>query len=342
MDVLAIVVLAVLLLPHSVCNADGNPLREVQRRRVNGSDPGTYIHLFWKAYTSFVLTCCLMADASPLPCIIMTNNYSRLLNDLRQLLTLYMPAHPTFPANLFSPCAALAGDCEGKLRQYKIHDHCIGLHFSAGLKSSKEGSPLTSVDCNNAPMWSFTKDRFEYQRTGLCMSFSAESIALNPTLNQGDFTRVVLKRCDKNDLGQQFEYKDGMIRWHRQESTNDLCMETEGCSTDVGAQLRLWGGCDRNSDCYAISTGACDRDEEGGGAEPVEGAPEEDRPDCDYKRGLFRQDHCCNPTHPCYEAQGDCDDDDECAGDLVCGHTSGKSPPISLPHPQHPFWLFVS
>ena len=175
-----------------------------------------------------------------------------------------MPAHPTFPANLFSPCAALAGDCEGKLRQYKIQDHCIGLHFSAGLKSSKEGSPLTSVDCNNAPMWSFTKDRFEYQRTGLCMSFSAESIALNPTLNQGDFTRVVLKRCDKNDLGQQFEYKDGMIRWHQQESTNDLCMETEGCSTDVGAQLRLWGGCDRNSECYAISTGACDRDEKGG------------------------------------------------------------------------------
>jgi len=28
---------------------------------------------------------------------------------------------------------------------------------------------------------------------------------------------------------------------------------------------------------------------------------------------------CCTPANPCGENQGDCDEDDDCAGDLVCG-----------------------
>ena len=28
---------------------------------------------------------------------------------------------------------------------------------------------------------------------------------------------------------------------------------------------------------------------------------------------------CCTPSNPCYEGYGDCDRDEDCVGDLVCG-----------------------
>ena len=28
---------------------------------------------------------------------------------------------------------------------------------------------------------------------------------------------------------------------------------------------------------------------------------------------------CCSSTNQCYEVEGDCDNDNDCAGDLVCG-----------------------
>ena len=28
---------------------------------------------------------------------------------------------------------------------------------------------------------------------------------------------------------------------------------------------------------------------------------------------------CCSSSNPCYHGEGDCDSDDECAGNLICG-----------------------
>ena len=28
---------------------------------------------------------------------------------------------------------------------------------------------------------------------------------------------------------------------------------------------------------------------------------------------------CCNQFHPCGDGEGDCDDDSECSGNLICG-----------------------
>ena len=34
---------------------------------------------------------------------------------------------------------------------------------------------------------------------------------------------------------------------------------------------------------------------------------------------------CCNPTTKCGEGEGDCDTDDDCVGDLICGSSRDKS-----------------
>ena len=46
----------------------------------------------------------------------------------------------------------------------------------------------------------------------------------------------------------------------------------------------------------------------------------EDGP-CD---GGFRNEtrECCSEAEPCNEGQGDCDDDNECRSELVCGHNN--------------------
>ena len=41
---------------------------------------------------------------------------------------------------------------------------------------------------------------------------------------------------------------------------------------------------------------------------------------------------CCSISNPCFEGQGDCDDDSECLGNLVCGSENcdnSKFPSIS-------------
>merc|ERR1711894_663368 len=45
--------------------------------------------------------------------------------------------------------------------------------------------------------------------------------------------------------------------------------------------------------------------------------------DGDYKK-VFRE--CCSESHPCDIDQGDCDNDSECSGDLVCGQNNCPSP----------------
>eukprot|EP00729_Bicosta_minor_P006182 gene6182-11593_t len=150
---------------------------------------------------------------------------------------------------------ALAGDCDGNLRQYtfRLHaqDNCIGIKGT-----EVEGAQVVTVDCSTAPGWDFTKDQFQLKRTGLCMAVGARSGVITPTLDRSAFTRAVLKRCDSSDLGQHFEFKGGLIRW-RPQVTNDQCMETDSCRTDTGAQLQLWENCDSTSECHVIAAVAC-------------------------------------------------------------------------------------
>ena len=37
---------------------------------------------------------------------------------------------------------------------------------------------------------------------------------------------------------------------------------------------------------------------------------------CDWTGETY---HCCSSSHPCGMFEGDCDEDDECADNLVCG-----------------------
>ena len=37
---------------------------------------------------------------------------------------------------------------------------------------------------------------------------------------------------------------------------------------------------------------------------------------CNAKKSSWS---CCNPSNQCYEGEGDCDKNSDCAGDLVCG-----------------------
>ncbi len=42
-------------------------------------------------------------------------------------------------------------------------------------------------------------------------------------------------------------------------------------------------------------------------------------------------DYCCTEESPCDVGEGDCDDDDECRGDLVCGEDNCGSDTNFLP-----------
>ena len=42
-------------------------------------------------------------------------------------------------------------------------------------------------------------------------------------------------------------------------------------------------------------------------------------PKCDIKTTKTYDRECCSVENPCGLGQGDCDKDDECSGDLVCG-----------------------
>ena len=42
-------------------------------------------------------------------------------------------------------------------------------------------------------------------------------------------------------------------------------------------------------------------------------------PKCDIKTAKIYDQECCSVEQPCGLGQGDCDKDDECSGDLVCG-----------------------
>ena len=44
--------------------------------------------------------------------------------------------------------------------------------------------------------------------------------------------------------------------------------------------------------------------------------------DCDASKD---DGSCCTPSNPCALGQGDCDDDDDCAGYLVCGTDNCQS-----------------
>ena len=35
--------------------------------------------------------------------------------------------------------------------------------------------------------------------------------------------------------------------------------------------------------------------------------------------------NCCNPISQCGKGEGDCDSDDDCAGDLICGSSRDSS-----------------
>ncbi len=41
--------------------------------------------------------------------------------------------------------------------------------------------------------------------------------------------------------------------------------------------------------------------------------------------GINFDDECCSTTNQCGDSQGDCDNDDECSDDLICGSNNCPS-----------------
>ena len=57
-------------------------------------------------------------------------------------------------------------------------------------------------------------------------------------------------------------------------------------------------------------------------------------------KGLFNYDErCCSPKKQCGHDEGDCDGDNECAGDLVCGHNNC---PLAEPLTTYPWWRLLT
>ena len=98
---------------------------------------------------------------------------------------------------------------------------------------------------------------------------------------------------------------------------HDWLLPPEGdkdtCCPDNGACLEGEGSCSSDSDCEGSLI--C-----GAGGCAWESGRDCCRQFCDdqYDGG---QDNCCSdlPGGLCREGEGDCDDDSECEGDLVCG-----------------------
>ena len=43
-----------------------------------------------------------------------------------------------------------------------------------------------------------------------------------------------------------------------------------------------------------------------------------------FSAGCDGGNSCCRAENPCFENEGDCDEDEDCFGELICGQGSGK------------------
>ena len=90
-----------------------------------------------------------------------------------------------------------------------------------------------------------------------------------------------------------------------------------GCCTEMDPCYKGRGDCDKDSEC--VGDLVCGNNNCGDGAHP--------ELDCcvDKECNPAKNDwHCCTASNPCGPGKGDCDNDDDCAGDLVCGdHNCG-------------------
>ena len=98
------------------------------------------------------------------------------------------------------------------------------------------------------------------------------------------------------------------------EGEEDNCSCLKGCSNGYGNCANSW----YCYEGYSCGVDNCVNYHE-------DALPESDccypRPKCDGSVGL---EHCCLawPTEVCYEGEGDCDYDDECADGLLCGNNN--------------------
>jgi len=100
--------------------------------------------------------------------------------------------------------------------------------------------------------------------------------------------------------------------------TSGACEANGGnCGIDQG-DCNGDDGCDQTGDPLACGTNNCPADQ----GRPLADCcydPAAVTPATDCLGGGPLTWSCCTPANPCGENQGDCDDDPDCAGDLVCG-----------------------
>ena len=53
-----------------------------------------------------------------------------------------------------------------------------------------------------------------------------------------------------------------------------------------------------------------------------EGIGFDETDDCCIEPGCYGDDSCCQPYNQCSIGQGDCDTDEDCKGNLVCGNNN--------------------
>ena len=87
-----------------------------------------------------------------------------------------------------------------------------------------------------------------------------------------------------------------------------------GCCTEVNPCFKDRGDCDKDSEC--LGQLVCGNNNCGDGAHPGLDCCLDASVKCNPAKIDW---HCCTPSSPCGQGKGDCDNDDDCAGDLVCG-----------------------
>ena len=72
---------------------------------------------------------------------------------------------------------------------------------------------------------------------------------------------------------------------------------------------------------FPILASGCDLDS----AKADCGSDSSDIKSCTLSNG-YDSGSCCTPDHPCDLGEGDCDEDDDCLGDYICGFDICESP----------------
>merc|ERR1719392_481903 len=91
---------------------------------------------------------------------------------------------------------------------------------------------------------------------------------------------------------------------------SNCCVPSHQCGEDMG-------DCDKDEDCQGDLKCGIDNCPAGFPGKDNDCCTSKPITDCTPNTPYSR--HCCNYLGPCKEGQGDCDKDDQCEGDLVCG-----------------------